>query len=196
MTDGGEGESKGLGRIAAAIRSHRSDLIGFLARRLRCFATAEDVAQEACTRLFEARDAVHSPRAFLFQVAANLALDHRRVHRRRDDLLREVHDILWTEDDQVTPERHIVARDLIERLEAAIADLPETSRHMFRLSYYEGLTQNEIAEQLQVSRTTVKKHVRRVFLRLAEVQSQWAEQDQRIDSVEAARNLLLMADGR
>lgn len=165
-------ENTVAGRIAAAIRAHRSDLIGFLTRRLRCVATAEDMAQEACVRLFEMGDGVRSPKAFLFQVAVNLAQDHHRVHSRRDELMREAQHILWVEEDEITPERHVVARDLMERLNAAIADLPATSLEIFRLGYYEGLTQNEIAERLQVSRTTVKKHMRRVFDRLADVQAE------------------------
>lgn len=149
--------------------SHRPDLIRFLARRLRCEATAKDIAQEIWLRLprVNAEAPRKNARALLFQMAANLATDHHRVERRRVELVAEVHDLLWGDMDEVSPERTAMAEETLERLHAEVARLPERSREIFRMNRFDGLTQRAIADQLGISLTAVEKHLQKAFARLA-----------------------------
>lgn len=141
----------------------------FLARRLKCAFTARDLVQELYLRLLKIENpaAIQNRRAYLFRVAANLATDHQRVEERRTELLRESRDLLTDPAHTVTPERIALARTELERLRRVVEALPPLSRKIFYLNRFEGMPQREIAQQLNVSVTTVEKHIRKVLEHLA-----------------------------
>lgn len=149
--------------LLSSFELHHSALLRFLTGRLGCRSTAEDLAQEAFLRFFRTGETVRNPRALLFEIAGNLALDHRRVQIRRAEILREAHHILWQEVDEITPEREAGARQQVDMLTDAVERLAPVARRIFYLTYFEGLNQQAVAKRLGVSRTTVKKHMRRVL---------------------------------
>lgn len=155
-----------------SFRRHRPALLRFLVNRLGCRSTAEDITQEAYLRYLHAAPGIVSPKAFLFEVAGNLAVDHRRVHNRRAEILREASNILWLEANEITPERETIGRTEMARLVAAVDKLAPIARSIFHLIHYEGLTRQQAAETLGVSRTTVQKHERRVMDCLARAAAQ------------------------
>ena len=57
-------------------------------------------------------------------------------------------------------------KDILDRLIKKVEELPERSREIFRLSYFEGLKAAEIAEQLGVSVRTVENQLYRSLLYL------------------------------
>ena len=52
------------------------------------------------------------------------------------------------------------------RVQACVAALPATQKQILSLVYFQGLTQAEIAERLDMSLGTVKTHVRRTLIAL------------------------------
>ena len=156
--------------LLRAFLENHPDLVRFLSRRLRCLFTARDLAQEVYLRLARAggEDTVENPRALLFRIAANLATDYVRVQGRRAELLQEANALLWDQEDEISPERQILARDELVRIGAALASLPERTRRVFYLNRFEGVTQSEIARRLGISRTSVEKHMRRAWARVAD----------------------------
>lgn len=150
----------------------RSELVRFLARRVRCFFTAGDLAQEVYLRTLRVEsDTVEKPRAFLFEIAANLATDHGRLESRRTELLKEAHEVLWSEEDARSPERDALSEDELGHICTALEALPERSRLVFYLNRFEGLTQKEIAERLGISRTNTEKHMRRALRCVSETRA-------------------------
>ncbi|MEJ0037957.1 MAG: sigma-70 family RNA polymerase sigma factor [Gammaproteobacteria bacterium] len=182
MQRGGEVSLDGAG-LEQAFVDHREDLVRFLGRRLRCLFTARDIAQDVYfrTRRVERDTKVENPRALLFEIAANLAVDHQRVEARRSELLQEAHDLLWSEEQEVSPERRLLAQDELERIHAALERIPERSRRIFYLNRYEGLTQKEIAAALGISRTNVEKHMRRALRCISEAKSALDDEVARAD---------------
>ncbi len=172
----GEELVSGADMLLAAYGRNRARLLRFLSRRLGCRATAEDLAQDIWFKLSRVRGPVRDPSAFLFQIAANLVRDHAKVERRRAELINQATNILWREEDIVTPEHHLVAADSLASLDKAIAVLPPLSRQIFVLVYFDGLTQGEAAKRLGYSRVTVNHHMRRVLDRLAEVRAGMADE--------------------
>jgi len=152
-----------------AYYEYEGDLVRFLARRLKCAFTARDLVQELYLRLLKIENpaAIQNRRAYLFRVAANLATDHQRVEARRTELLRESRDLLTEPAHAVTPERIALARTELERLRRVVEALPPLSRKIFYLNRFEGMPQREIAQQINVSVTTVEKHIRKVLEHLA-----------------------------
>lgn len=113
--------------------------------------------QEVYIRLLRARERgeVFSPKAFLFAVARNLALD--RVRRRQifaPESLAESEALSVFEDGPDIPET-LARNQELEVLTEAIQALPDRCRQIFTLRKVYGLTQAEIAAEVGVSENTV-----------------------------------------
>lgn len=124
----------------------------------------EDIVQEAYVRAYQARnkDARSSPRAFLFKIARNLALDYSRKAETRlvvtstdaiEDSLR--HATPWTND---TLEQVITNEEFGEFCRV-VRGLPTNQRRAFVLKKVYGYSQREIAKEMQISEKTVERHI-------------------------------------
>lgn len=151
-----------LDELVAAYR----DLRRMLARELGA-EQAADLAQASVERVLAhgRAAAIRSPRAFLFQTARNLQVDH---HRRTSCVRWEPLEAEALEHRapeavtvEATPERQVVNQDLLERVAAAIDALPPRCREAFVLNRIHGLPHDEVARALGISRSMVEKHVMR-----------------------------------
>jgi RNA polymerase sigma-70 factor (ECF subfamily) len=143
--------------FADHVQPHEPILRAWLRSRFASEADLDDVVQESYVRLLRARERgeVSSPKAFLFAVARNLALDRFR-HRQAvpTESLAENEALSVLEENGNTPE--IIARNQeLELLTEAIQSLPDRCRQIFTLRKVYGLSQAEIAQQLGVSENTV-----------------------------------------
>jgi len=133
-------------------------------------ADAEDVAQEVFVRAYRRLGSFRGESrvgTWLYRVAFNLAVDHRRrAGRRGEELGGETLDALPASGG----DPHRVARDgesarLVRRL---LDTLPEAQRAALHLHYWMGHTVAEIAELLDLAEGTVKSHLHRGRARLRE----------------------------
>jgi len=120
-----------------------------------------DLRQEIYARVFEAAQAQvpDNPKRFLLTTARNLLID--RVRREHVVPIEAVADLesLGAVLDQPGPDRVAVARDELRRLQAALDRLPPRCREAIVLGHIEGLTGNEIAERMGVTKFTVSEHL-------------------------------------
>lgn len=146
----------------------RPVLVRFLAARTGSSDGAEDIAQDAWLRIRSLSDAmiaeVRQPQAFLYRLVANLALDQDKMRRRagaRDLEWRRAHVSLVDDDRQDAPssEDAAWARLKLERVMAAIDQMPPKAAQAFRLHKIEGLNQAEVAARMGVSRSSVEKYI-------------------------------------
>lgn len=153
-----------LVRYAPAVR-------GFFSRRVARGMEAEDLTQEVFARML--RRAEHGPidniEGYLFQTAANLLREQGRQRTLRAaapaiDLAPE----LIAHDETQTPERILLGKDAYRRLLAALLELPERTRVIFILSRFEDLKGPEIAQRLEISISSVEKHMMRALSHLRE----------------------------
>lgn len=159
-----------MDRLTRSFMEARDDLLRFLRRRGRQKA-AEDIVQTVWLRLRERGDAQswEEPRAVLFTTAANLGTDiHRRETVAERALSREAASADAI-DPGLDPEAHADAVGQLERLAAALEQLPEQCRQAFLLNRLEGLTHARIATQLGVSTKTVQRHIERALRACVEV---------------------------
>ena len=127
-------------------------------------ALAEDVVQEAFLRMWKVCKKVtyDKAKAFLFRVANNLFLDeikHRKVVAKYQISIGEPVQ-------NYTPQEELEENEFRERLEGAIAQLPEKSREVFLLNRVEGMTYKDIASLLDISVKAVEKRMHKALLEL------------------------------
>ncbi|MBD8825424.1 sigma-70 family RNA polymerase sigma factor [Pseudomonas sp. CFBP 13602] len=146
--------------LLMVFQEHYADLLAFLARRLGNVEKAADVAQDTYVRLAGLADTAQilEPRAFVFRVAGNLAIDRLRQERRYCALQVDEPDEEPC-DSMASPERSFLAAEAIEQLDKALQRLPSNARLALLLSRLEGLTHAEIATRLGVSESSVGKYM-------------------------------------
>lgn len=147
--------------------AQRDLLIRMFARRIGDAVAAEDVVQDLYVRLetTEVTTRVDNPVAFLMRMANNLYLNRLRSQtseRTRDrawhDASREHagEDVL---DDAPTPEARVSSRQQLLLLVETLKELPEKTQEIFRLHKIEGVSQIDVARRLDISISSVEKHL-------------------------------------
>ena len=71
--------------------------------------------------------------------------------------------------DVPSPERSVIARDMLRRLQAALDRLPPRCREVVVLRRLEGLSRAEIAQRMGISLDTVSEHLANGMYVLAEL---------------------------
>lgn len=148
-------------RLLDLLLAHYEELASFLTRRFGSPATTRDTLHDTYLRLqrIQTVPALDNPRAYLFRVASNIALDRVRVAQRDEQrLLSE--DFAADKASEAPPAD--VTMDRQERLHLlaqAIAELPPRRREAFLLHKIDGLTHAQVAARLGMSRSMVEKHI-------------------------------------
>ena len=148
----------------ALFLAHRRELHAYISQKLEDPAIAEDLAQETFLRFFKFRTqnpalAITHARAYLYRIAHRLAIDHLRAAPPEPVESLAAHAIGEIEDHGPQPDQ--LASDLaeLERIQAALLELPERTRRIFVLARIEGLTYPEVARRLGISASAVQKHL-------------------------------------
>ena len=119
---------------------------------------AKEIVQEFFIKLWEIKeqlDIQSSFKGYLFACVKNASLNYKAQRDNRTNKLntykpKEVDDDLFEQ---------IVAIETEELIYNAIASLPERCRDIFKLSRFEGLTYNQIADKLEISVKTVETQI-------------------------------------
>lgn len=103
--------------------------------------------------------------AWLMRIARNKCLDELRRQKARPQPAKlsapDNHAILTAKPDQsVKIEESVASSWMQQRLHGALADLPEEQQVCLKLSYFDGMSQREIAEHLGIPLGTVKTRIR------------------------------------
>lgn len=151
------------------VRANADAVFGLVLRRVGDRARAEDLAQETFLRAWRGRRGRRpegNPKAWLLAIAANVVRDDARRRRRRP-----------VESGDPPPERarggedpaeRVEVAEGVERLRAALAQLPANHREMFLLRERDGLSYAEIATVMRCPIGTVMSGLARARERLLE----------------------------
>lgn len=136
-------------------------LYGFVLRYIKQEADAEEIVQEVFIKVWEARakiDVYSSFESFLFTIAYNATISLFRKRVTEKKYLEHLMSIQQFESaPDVTNEFHF--NELNERLHTLLNELTPRQKEIFQLSREDGLTHEEIAQKLNISVATVKKHI-------------------------------------
>ena len=143
-----------------------------LYRYTRNSSDTEELLQETYARLLtagcEAEPEVLSVRAFALTIARNVALDwlrHKQVVPIELVADMEALDVL---DERERIDEIVNGHQELAELVSAIQDLPERCRQVFTLRKVYGYSQKEIAVRLQISESTVERHLTQAARRCAQ----------------------------
>ncbi len=124
----------------------------------------EDIVQETYVRVcqIENPEEIRHPRSFLLKTAKNLAFDH--IKRAETRLAQSMDDELeaeWTEQKARRDDTYdkVAANQEFAHFCESVRHLPLQCRKVFVLKKVYGYSQREIAKQLEISESTVEKHI-------------------------------------
>jgi RNA polymerase sigma factor (sigma-70 family) len=136
-------------------------LIQFLSRGGRGRADVEDLRQELYMRICSAarNELPHPTRPFVFTIARNLLIDRVRHEQVVPfDTVENLED-LNIAIDEPAPDRVVIARQELRRLQLSLDKLPERFRTAIVMRKVDGLSVREIAQRTGVAEKTVEKHL-------------------------------------
>jgi RNA polymerase sigma-70 factor (family 1) len=135
--------------------------IFYFARRwVRDEKVAEDITVDTFLKLWERFSSFTSlshVQSFLHVTAKNACLNHLRSRSRRLAHHRDLAYILTLEQ-QAGPVEQDITAQIYEYIYKEIERLPPKVREVFRLSYIDGLSNQAIADQLQINNQSVRNH--------------------------------------
>jgi RNA polymerase sigma-70 factor (ECF subfamily) len=150
---------------------HSRPVAAFIYQLTHSAVDAEDILQDTFLKLWTSRDqlpAIENFGNYIFIIARNKTVDHLRKVARRQQLVDQV----WANISEVADalDLQLDARESQQLIANALAQLSDQKQTIFRLSRVEGLSHDDIAAQLGLSKSRVKnlqvetlKHIR-IFL--------------------------------
>lgn len=156
-------------RLSPVVARYYRELLNFCLRSLKDRAAAADVVQESYARVLSmqrAGQAIAEPRALLHQTARRLLIDgHRRAAVRDHD---ELDTLLETQQPaapaHAQPEEIYAYEEYATAITQAIEALPARCREAFILNRFDGLSHQQVADQMGISRNMVAQHIMRGVL--------------------------------
>ena len=139
--------------------AYRDQLFAYCLKFTKSAPDAEEVVQQAFIRLWEFRCNIDPNRPldpYVYRIARNCAFDCLKEAARTARLKEELQSVLSTSSYQQDGPS---ADECIELAQQAIERLPEKRQIIFRMSYDEDMTHEQIAETLQLSVHTVKSQL-------------------------------------
>lgn len=136
-------------------------LMGYLRHNWRNASDIADLRQEVYARVLQSaqKRLPENPRQFLLACARNLIID--QVRSAQVVPIEAVADLeeLGVATDAPEPDRWVIARDELRRLQTVLAQLPPRTREAITLACFENLTCKEVAARMGVTQATASEHL-------------------------------------
>lgn len=155
----------------SVFNTYAEHLVNFMYYKSRDYQQAEDLMQEAFSKLWEkcADVTIEKAKSFLFTVANNRFLnqvEHQKVVLKFE---KRGHSQLSKES---SPEFLMEMSEFEQSLLTAINGLPEGQRVVFLMNRIDGLTYKEIAERLELSVKAIEKRMHKALVALRKISKQ------------------------
>ena len=153
--------------VERLFNEHGAALEAYLFRRTGNHADACELTQETYLRMLQVKDieSIREPRAYIFTIAAHLA-DERLRSRGRLRGSHDASDPLLEQDLSHSPDigDAIDRAEMLEKVRKYLDELPANVRAAYILQVGHGMSYEEIALHLKVTKHTVKKYLQQVVL--------------------------------
>ncbi|RLD08620.1 MAG: hypothetical protein DRI65_01745 [Chloroflexota bacterium] len=158
------------------VEKYQKPVFSVCYRMLGTPTAAEDAAQEAFIRAYQALDRYDPERSFatwILSIASNYSID--QLRKKKVTILSmdsDKHAWLAPPDPGPSPEKVALVKEKNALVQAILADLAETDRAAVVLQYWHDYSYEEIAETLDLSSSAVKSRLFRARKLMAE---KWQE---------------------
>ena len=151
-------------KISGAYQSTYSQLVRFFRNRLDNSNDADDLSQDVFTLWLNRKEKtpVKESRAYLFKIANHVLIDHWRRNQRQTTSETPIDEVIHEfnlEQRQADPSEILEHQQRIQLLSDALETLPPRRREAFLLYRFDGLSQSEVAERMEISISMVEKHI-------------------------------------
>jgi RNA polymerase sigma-70 factor (ECF subfamily) len=138
----------------------------FLVKFLKDEVVAQDISQEIFVKIWTYREALPDIRSFnsyIYRMTRNAALNHIRGNRQTMDILQtSILDDKDIESDYQTKEKELLIRLTVEHM-------PPQRQRIFKMSREQGLSNDDIAIKLGVTKKTVENNITMALKELRDV---------------------------
>lgn len=137
---------------------YASKIKSFIYHIVKSHNVAEDLTQDIFVKLWIQRELlmqIHSFDAYIFHMAKNAALDYVKANGIRQSYANKIplHSF------EIHIEGEYFAREIEILIQLTVNQMPKQRRHIYEMSRHEGLKNDEIAKQLNISKKTVENHI-------------------------------------
>lgn len=138
---------------------YQPKVIAFLAGFLHDSDAAHDMAQDIFFKIWQNRSKLLNVRSFqsyIFSMAHNAMCNYFKhsLVSEKYDLEQMMRPIIAT-----NPEEKLFADEIQDLISLKVEQMPEKRRNIFKMSRSEGLSNDEIADKLNISRRTVENYL-------------------------------------
>lgn len=136
--------------------------------RIDDYALAEEAVQDVFISLWKRRHALELTHALSTYLAVAIKY---RVIREQQNQFRYIHKLEASANDTEesfapSADEHLLEKEIMQRIEASVLQLPEKCRIVFRMSREDGKTYKQIATELDISEKTVEQHMSKAIKHL------------------------------
>ncbi|UKJ09245.1 sigma-70 family RNA polymerase sigma factor [Solitalea lacus] len=125
---------------------------------------AEDLVQDAYVSFLMNKKSISNDeqaiKSFLYSSVRNAVYN---LNRKSKTVLKYLQRQDFSAVDEVDYEHRIIRAEFMAAVHLIVADLPDACQQIFKLSYFEGLSNQEISEQLALSVNTIKTQKQRAL---------------------------------
>lgn len=139
---------------------YQPKLFGYILRIVKSKEIAEELVTDIFVKIWSAKEImsdVENADAFLYRMAVNKALDFMRIASREKKTRMLLYD--YQDRQLYEPEMRLETKELEQHISQCLQMLSSQQQLIVKLSREEGLTHDQIAKHLNLSRNTVKNHM-------------------------------------
>ncbi len=141
--------------------SYHKKVYSFAFRLIRSAAQAEDIVQNVFMAVWNQRKSIRITNSFatyLFGITRNIVCDYIKHKMSHEAFI--AYTLENKKDYSFITDEDILYKELTERLEKCIAELPERRKEIFLLHRMENMTYKDIAGKLGITENTVDTQIR------------------------------------
>lgn len=150
-------------------KSYYTELVMHANRYLYDFESSREIVQDLFVHIYEKRhtlDINSSLKSYLYRSTQNRCINFIQSRKIREKYASKIQQKDQLNENPI--ERNLEAAELEHNLFIAIGELPPKCRMIFKMNRYEGLSNSEIAERLELSKRTVETQITKALRILRE----------------------------
>ncbi len=143
-------------------KEYFNPLVNFVNKYLENYENSREVVQSTFVKIWQYKNQIEiktSVKAYLYQMTKNTMIDFIRSNKSMISASLVENEMLLLQD---TTDEHLDPYIVRQAFELAMIDLKDKPREIFRLNKFEGLTYEEIADYLNISKRSVEDNVAKV----------------------------------